>query len=111
MGKTTVKGGKTQVHLHDGRNILLDESPDYKTGDSLVISLPDQKVSSHLEMKKGSTAYLTGGSHIGEIAKIKDQEVKRSSKPNETSFEDFGTITDYVFVIGKESDIPSEAES
>ena len=46
-----------------------------------------------------------------EIAKIKDQEVKRSSKPNETSFEDFGTITDYVFVIGKESDIPQEAES
>jgi small subunit ribosomal protein S4e len=111
MGKTTVKGGKTQVHLHDGRNILLDESPDYKTGDSLVISLPDQKVSSHLEMKIGATAYLTGGSHIGEIAKIADQEVKRSSKPNETSFEDFGTITDYVFVIGKESDIPPEAES
>ena len=100
-----------QVHLHDGRNILLDESPDYKTGDSLVISLPDQKVSSHMEMKKGATAYLTGGSHIGEIAKIKDHEVKRSSKPNETSFEDFGTITDYVFVIGKESDIPKEAES
>ncbi|MCH2643060.1 MAG: 30S ribosomal protein S4e [Candidatus Thalassarchaeum sp.] len=111
MGKTTVKGGKTQVHLHDGRNILLDESPDYKTGDSLVISLPEQKVSSHLEMKKGATAYLTGGSHIGETAKIKDQEVKRSSKANETSFEDFGTITDYVFVIGKESDIPLEAES
>ena len=111
MGKTTVKGGKTQVHLHDGRNVLLDESPDYKTGDSLVISLPDQKVSSHIEMKNGATAYLTGGSHIGEIAKIKDQEVKRSSKPNETSFEDFGTITDYVFVIGKESDIPAEAES
>jgi len=64
-----------------------------------------------LEMKKGATAYLTGGSHIGEIAKIKDQEVKRSPKPNETSFEDFGTITDYVFVIGKESDIPLEAES
>ena len=62
-------------------------------------------------MKKGATAYLTGGSHTGEIAKIKDQEVKRSPKPNETSFEDFGTITDYVFVIGKESDIPPEAES
>ena len=31
-GSSTVKGGKTQVHLHDGRNLLFDESPDYKTG-------------------------------------------------------------------------------
>ena len=55
--------------------------------------------------------YLTGGSHIGETATLKSQEVKRSSKPNETSFKDFGTITDYVFIIGKETDIPLEAES
>ena len=110
-GKTTVKGGKTQVHLHDGRNILMDDSPDYKTGDSLVISLPDQKVTSHIEMKKGAKAYLTGGSHIGETAVITDQEVKRSSKPNETIFEEFGTITDYVFIIGKETDIPLEDKS
>jgi small subunit ribosomal protein S4e len=110
-GKTTIKGGKTQVHLHDGRNILMDVSTEYKTGDSLVISLPSQKITSHIEMKKGAKAYLTGGSHIGETAVILDQDIKRSSKPNETIFEDFGTITDYVFVIGKETDIPLEAES
>ena len=110
-GKTTVKGGKTQVHLHDGRNILMDESPEYNTGDSLVISLPDQKVTSHIQMKKGANAFLTGGSHIGETAVIKDQDIKRSSKPNETIFEDFGTITDYVFIIGKETDIPLGDES
>jgi small subunit ribosomal protein S4e len=62
-------------------------------------------------MKKGALAYLTGGSHIGETATIKEQEVKRSSKPNETSFENFGTVTDYVFIIGKESDLPLEGES
>ena len=111
MGKTTIKGGVTQVHLHDGRNIEYEDPPSYKTGDSMVISLPDQKVTSHIEMKKGALAYLTGGSHIGETAKIGGHEVKRSSKPNETSFKDFGTITDYVFIIGKETDIPLEAES
>ena len=37
------QGGKTQVHLHDGRNILMDESPDYKTGDSLVISFQTRR--------------------------------------------------------------------
>ena len=106
MGKTTIKGGKTQIHLHDGRNITVDDSPKYKSGDSLVISLPDQDVSSHIAMKKGALAYLTGGSHIGETAVIQSQEVKRSSKPNETSFEEFGTITDYVFVIARATDLP-----
>jgi len=76
-----------------------------------VISLPDQKITSHIEMKKGAKAYLTGGSHIGETAVIKDQDIKRSSKPNETIFEEFGTITDYVFIIGKETDIPLGDES
>jgi len=111
MGKKTIKGGSTQIHLHDGRNMVLEEPSAYNTGDSLVISLPDQKVSSHIEMKAGSLAYLTGGSHIGETAEIKEQEIKRSSKPNETSFDDFGTITDYVFVISKKSDLPLEDES
>ncbi|MBN67358.1 MAG: 30S ribosomal protein S4e [Rickettsiales bacterium] len=111
MGKTTIKGGVTQVHLHDGRNIESDDPSNYKTGDSMVISLPDQKVTSLIEMKKGALAYLTGGSHIGETAVIESNDVKRSSKPNETSFSDFGTITDYVFIIGKETDIPLGAES
>ena len=26
-GKTTIKGGKTQLHLHDGRNIIFEENP------------------------------------------------------------------------------------
>ena len=108
MGKSTIKGGKTQIHLHDGRNIIVEDPSICNTGDSLVISLPDQKISSHLEMKKGALAYLTGGSHIGETSEMIETSIKRSSKPNETIFENFGTISDYVFIIGKESDIPLE---
>lgn len=111
MGKTTIKGGSTQIHLHDGRNIVTDNKSNYNTGDSLVISLPNQEVTNHIQMKNGALAYLTGGSHIGETAIVKDQDIKRSSKPNETSFDDFGTITDYVFIISKEDDIPLEDES
>ena len=111
MGKKTIKRGSTQIHLHDGRNIVTDNKSNYNTGDSLVISLPNQEVTTHIEMKKGALAYLTGGSHIGETAVVKDQDIKRSSKPNETSFDDFGTITDYVFIISKENDIPLGDES
>ena len=106
MGKTTIKGAKTQVHLHDGRNLLFNENPEYKTGDSLVISLPDQKVKSYHKFEEGSIAYLTGGNHIGELATVRGQDIKRSSKDNEVQFDDFGTISDYVFIISGESDIP-----
>jgi len=106
MGKTTIKGAKTQVHLHDGRNLLFNENPEYKTGDSVVISLPDQEVKSYHKFEEGSIAYLTGGNHIGELATVRGQDIKRSSKANEVQFDDFGTISDYVFIISGESDIP-----
>ena len=106
MGRTTIKGAKTQVHLHDGRNLLFNENPEYKTGDSLVISLPDQEVKSYHKFEEGSIAYLTGGNHIGELATVRGQDIKRSSKANEVQFDDFGTISDYVFIISDESDIP-----
>jgi len=109
-GKSTVKGGITQLHLHDGRNILLDAKSDYKTGDSIVISLPDQKIKKHLPIKEGALAYLTGGSHIGETAKVVESIVKRSSKANETIFDNFGTVSEYVFIIENEKDLPLEDE-
>jgi small subunit ribosomal protein S4e len=108
MGKTTISGGKTQLHLHDGRNLLFDSNPEYKSGDSVVISLPEQEIVSHHKFEEGALAYLTGGSHIGETATIKSYEIKRSSKANETSFDNFGTISDYVFILGNSKDIPLE---
>tara|TARA_Y100000748_G_C15498366_1_gene489066 strand:- start:1181 stop:1765 length:585 start_codon:yes stop_codon:yes gene_type:complete len=111
MGKTTIRGGKTQVHLHDGRNFTMDEAQKYNSGDTLVVSLPDQEVSGHHAFSEGVLAYLTGGSHIGSTAKVVSKDVKRSSKANEVQFEEFGTIADYVFVIGSEKDLPLEVEA
>ena len=108
MGKTTVSGGKSQLHLHDGRNLLFDSNPEYKSGDSVVISLPEQEITSHHKFEEGALAYLTGGSHIGETATVSSREIKRSSKANEVSFDDFGTISDYVFILGNSKDIPLE---
>tara|TARA_Y100000588_G_scaffold193967_1_gene208087 strand:- start:3457 stop:3903 length:447 start_codon:yes stop_codon:yes gene_type:complete len=110
MGKTTIRGGRTQLHLHDGRNILMDDASAYATGDSVVLSLPEQQISTHHKFTEGSLSYLTGGSHIGETATIRGHDVKRSSKANEVQFDNFSTIADYVFVIGSSADIPG-AES
>lgn len=99
-GKHTVPGGVTQYNLHDGRNILIDDANVYNTGDSLVISLPEQKIVSHVPFSDGANAYLIGGSHVGSVSAIQSLTVKRSSMENEVAFTDFGTVERNVFVIG-----------
>jgi small subunit ribosomal protein S4e len=101
-GKTTVKGGKTQIHLHDGRNILTDDAGEYNTGDSLVLALPSQEIKEHIRFSDGIKCYLTGGAHVGEFAEVSEYIVKRSSMPNEVQFADFGTVMTNVFAIGKQ---------
>ena len=103
--KTTVKGGKTQLNLHDGRNVLV-ENDSYKTGDVIKLSFADNKILEHYPMEKGTTALITGGKHIGEIATIEEIIITKSPKPNLVSLKGkdgtFSTIKDYVFPIGKE---------
>jgi small subunit ribosomal protein S4e len=97
-GKTTVKGGKTQLNLHDGTNILFEEK--VKTGDVIQVSLPGFKIKKVLEFKKGAQTLITGGAHVGTISKITGLEVTRSTKPNLVIYKDFQTIKPYSFVIG-----------
>ena len=105
-GKTTIKGGKTQLHLHDGRNILTDDASEYNTGDSLVLALPSQEIKEHIRFSDGIKCYLTGGAHVGEFAEVSEYIVKRSSMPNEVQFADFGTVMSNVFAIGSQK-LPS----
>jgi len=99
-GKTTIKGGQTQLNLHDGRNIIVDDPTEYNTGDSLKLGLPDQKIIEHIRFGEGTRCYLIGGGHVGSTADVKEYIVKRSSMPNEVQFEGFGTVTRNVFAIG-----------
>src|SRR5439155_21968016 len=58
--KTTVRGGKTQVNLHDGRNVVLAKD-DYKTGTTLKMHVAGQKVVEHYELGKGAQVPVTAG--------------------------------------------------
>ncbi|MDP6864042.1 MAG: 30S ribosomal protein S4e [Candidatus Poseidoniaceae archaeon] len=102
-GKTTIKGGKTQVHLHDGRNIIVDDATEHKSGDSLKISLPEQKVLEHIKFGEGTRCMLVGGTHIGKLADVSSYIVKRSSMPNEVEFEGFSTTVSNAFTVGSNS--------
>jgi len=99
-GKTTVRGGKVQLTLHDGRNILLPKDQ-YKTGDVLKIDLPSQKIVKAIKLDKGSLAFLIGGSHPGTLQTVEKYEVRRGSAPNLVTFkEGFSTVKENVFVVG-----------
>lgn len=105
--KRTIEGGKFQLNLHDGRNVILKEAGQYKTGDSLKMHVPDQKIMGHYALAKGAQAFVTGGAHISETAVVEAVEVKRSPAPNLVALKTgggvlFETIKPYVFVIGKD---------
>jgi len=102
-GKTTIKGGKTQLNFHDGRNMIVDDAKEFSTGDSLKISLPDQTVLEHIAFVEDVRCYLIGGTHVGEMAFMKERIVKRSSMPNEVAFDEFGTTEINVFAVGDAS--------
>ena len=56
-GKTTIKGGQTQLNLHDGRNIIVDDPSQYNTGDSLKLGLPEQSIVDHIRFGEGTRCY------------------------------------------------------
>ncbi len=102
--KRMVKGGKIQLNMHDGRNILV-ENNEYNPGDSLLISLPDQKVKKHFPCEEGVLVYITDGKHIGETAKISKFVELSGSNPDKVILKigdnEFETLKKYIFVIGK----------
>lgn len=101
-GKTVVNGGKIQYNLHDGRNIISDRN--YGTKDSLVISLPEQKVVEHLKFEEGSLGLITTGKNAGTVAKIEKIESGKVRRVwlKKKGDSDFETPLDYVMIVGKE---------
>ncbi len=101
--KTVVRGGKIQLNLFDGTNILADNS--YKTKDSVLLRIPEKEIVDHLKFEEGALVMIVGGTHAGEIGHIKEYKVVRGSAPNLVTIEgEKGTITtieDHVFVVGK----------
>lgn len=104
-GKTLVKKGKLQLNLHDGRNVLVGKDS-YKTGDSVLIEVPSQKILEHLKLEKGSVGLITKGRNSGKIAMIKEVVIEESGEPNRVicklENKEVEVRKDHVFVVGKE---------
>ena len=92
--KTTITGGKVQLNMRDGANILADNT--YKVGDSVVVSLENEtrfKIVDHFPFAIGNMAMVIGGRHSGNVARIVDIVKMPGSVPNKIILEDEKTKT------------------
>ncbi len=90
--------GKVQIGLHDGRSIIV-EKDGYKTGDSLLITVPDQTIKEHLKLEKGVLVYLIGGKYIGNIGTI--DKLEKGGIIAKIGAENVEVKKEYIFVVGK----------
>ncbi|MCD6236163.1 MAG: 30S ribosomal protein S4e [Thaumarchaeota archaeon] len=106
-----VPGGHLQVTLHDGRNIrfkeLTDEVKEYKTKDTLKISVPSQTILGHLKLEEQKYGLLVKGPKQGLHGRIIEirRDVVYPAKPLvklATNRGDVTSILDYVMVVGEE---------
>lgn len=69
--KTTIRGGRTQIGLHDGRSIILgDGAGPVSVGDSCLITVPDQKILEVVRLEAGALVMVTRGTNAGRVGKV-----------------------------------------
>ncbi|AJF61382.1 TPA: 30S ribosomal protein S4e [Candidatus Woesearchaeota archaeon] len=103
IGKTVLKGGKMQLNMYDGKNIIVKDGK-FAVGDSAVLSLPDYKIRDTLKLEKGSYAFLTSGSHTGQHGSIENVSASGLVKIK-TKKEEFETPRESVYVVGKKEPV------
>jgi len=102
VGKTIVDGGHTQLNLHDGSNLLVEEDT-YSGSDSVVVDNETKDVIAHFVYEAGALVTAVAGQHAGEIGEVTDIQVTPGSASNtvtvDTGDGEFETVEEYVVVI------------
>jgi small subunit ribosomal protein S4e len=120
VGKRQVAGGETQINLHDGQNVLVEDASDYSGDDSLVVDNETDEIVAHFPYVEGALVTAVSGQHAGEIGEVETIEVTPGSGDNRVVVEgvagsdDFETIEEYVVVIDEnfiEGEVQSTSES
>ncbi len=102
-GKRQVPGGETQLTLHDGRTLLVEDDAAYQVGDSLVVGNEDGEIVAHFPYEEGALVTAVDGQHAGEIGTVESIDVTPGSGSNivtvDTDDGGFETVAEYVVVI------------
>ncbi len=108
VNKTKFKGNRLQLNLHDGKNILVDKDV-YKTGDSILIELPNLKIIDHIKLEKGCLGLVTKGKNIGKLGKVKDIIPGEFKNPKrvicEIGEKSTEVLMEHFFVVGKDKPV------
>ncbi len=109
--KVTVKGGKIQYGLHDGRSILAESEIDLSVGDVCLLEVPSQHIKRVLSLKKGVIVIIINGKRAGMIGKIEDIKSGTISRKEMVDLNINGEITeipsDMVLAIGDDAPLIS----
>jgi small subunit ribosomal protein S4e len=97
--KTTVRKSRTQLNLHDGKNILVDKDA-YATGDSVVIEVPANNILEHIKFERGGTGLIIKGKNAGKLVKIKN--IGKGKVECEMEGKDAEVAKNYILVVGKD---------
>ncbi|MEM4389833.1 MAG: 30S ribosomal protein S4e [Candidatus Micrarchaeia archaeon] len=104
LGKTTVRGGKTLLRLHDGRALLFDKP--VKVGDTIRLELDGKKQASVLPLKEGALCLITKGKHAGRLARLKAVIPGTATREAQAVLEgdgrEFITVRKYLFVVDQD---------
>ncbi len=102
VDKTVVDGGRIQLNLHDGANLLVEED-EYSGNDSIVIDNETNEIVAHFEYEEGALVTAVAGQHAGDIGKVTSIQVTPGSASNtvtvDTDDAEFETVEEYVVVI------------
>ena len=118
--KQQVDGGDTQLTLHDGTNVTVEDG-EYNTKDSVVVDNDDKSIVAHFPYEEGALVTAVQGNHGGKIGELTEIDVTLGSGSNivtvDTEDGTFETVEEYVVVIDEKfvgddesSDEPSEGD-
>ncbi len=106
--KRQVTGGVTQLTLHDGTNVTVDDVSTYNGNDSIVVDNEDKTVVAHFPYEDGALVTAVRGNHAGKVGQIVEIDVTPGSGSNivrveaadaAATNEAFETVEEYVVVI------------
>lgn len=104
--KVTLRKGRLQYGMHDGRSIATESEVSLAVGDSLLIQVPSQKIERTLKFEKGALALVIRGQKAGQLGRIEAVKpgtfTRHSIATLKTNGDSAELPSEVLMVVGKE---------